>query len=398
MGVETYFKKQLDQIVFIHLKEDFFKQKEELDFLKGIPIPVFLHLVSEESRKKEQNHAISPMAAAQAMAYVIGADESFPYRKQYMKFLSMNISEADRFMIQEGVKKAEAGDFMDAAILFRGSEQLQQWMSRNTVTQIPVANHIRELKPDTLYNYARACRDIYMESEDTDEKQTFREESVRIFEQIKREFPELIHSYYFLGYFYMNKKRYQEAEEVWTTFLERSDDEAMKDDIEERMEQLRDLMIYEKGYLEVLNDRVENGLEILLPLYSKYTEWWNLLFFIGLAYRKLNQPEEAVQFFLEVARIKPSQGDALNELGICYAALGEYENAEKYLKKAILVEENDPELWCNLSAVYLNWDKIDEAEKALIRAEEMAPGEEITKLWRAELETRKNEGLDSEKR
>ena len=51
-----------------------------------------------------------------------------------------------------------------------------------------------------------------------------------------------------------------------------------------------------------------------------------------------------------------------------------------------MIEDNDPELLCNLAAVYINCGKLDEAEETLSKAEPMAPGEEITKLWRLELD------------
>ena len=91
-----------------------------------------------------------------------------------------------------------------------------------------------------------------------------------------------------------------------------------------------------------------------------------------------------------MARLKPSQSDALNELGLCYAALEDYESAEKYLKKAALVEENDPELLCNLAAVYISWGKLELAEKTLLKAEELSPEEQIVQMWRSELEKRKS--------
>ena len=135
-----------------------------------------------------------------------------------------------------------------------------------------------------------------------------------------------------------------------------------------------------------MNDRPQEGLDILLPLYEKYKEWWNLLFFVGLAYRKLGQFETALPFFQEVIRLKPSQGDACNELGLCYASLQDFDNAEKYFKKAALLDDKDPELLCNLAAVYINTGRLEEAEKLLDEAEKIAPGEGITALWREELE------------
>lgn len=393
--VEKYFKETLDKIVFINLSDEFIDRHQNLRFLKGIPIPVSLEVLENEAKKTGNGKmGFSPAAAAQAMTFVIGADADFPYAEQYKRFLKYNIKGLYLVMLGSGIDMAQSGRFMEAAILFRATDIYDRWSRKDAPLGTPAVRDPRlPDSPEALYNYARACRDIYMneEEEDAAKKAAFREESVKSFERLIKEFPDFDQSYYFLGFFYMNKKLYNEAKEVWTKFLSLTKEEAMAEDVRERMGQVDDLIVYEKGYLEVMNDRAQNGLDILLPLYEKYKEWWNLLFFIGLAYRKLGEYEKAIFFFGEVGRIKPSQSDAYNELGLCYASLGDYENAEKYFKKAALIEDNDPELLCNLAAVYINSGKLEQAEETLAKAEEMAPGEEITKLWRTELENAKKE-------
>ena len=389
--VEKYFKKKMDQIVFVNLSDAFVDKHPPLKILKGIPIPVMLAVVEEEAQKKGGRGSFSPAAAAQAMIYVIGADEHFPYAEQYMSFLSGSLPGVRMHILRQALESTTAGDMMRAAILFRAANIYELWEKKKQAEAAKAPLLINVNKPDTvdaLFNYARACRDVYMDENEEDEakKVAFREESVRKMEQCIKDFPEFDQAYYFLGFFYMNKKRYEEAKELWTKFLSISEDEAMLEDVRERMDQVDDLILYEKGTLEVMNERPQEGLDILLPLYEKYKEWWNLLFFIGLAYRKLGQFERAVPFFQEVLRLKPSQGDSCNELGLCYASLQDFDNAEKYFKKAALVDQKDPELLCNLAAVYINTGRLEEAEKLLDEAEKRAPGEGSTARWRAELE------------
>ena len=387
--VEKYFKKKMDQIVFVNLSDKFVDKHAVLRYLKGIPIPVMLAVVEEEAKRNGGRGSFSPAAAAQAMIYVIGADENFPYANQYMHFLHDSISGARMSILSQGLECTGSGDMMRAAILFRAAYIYERWEVKNEAPKNTLLINTRKVEnADALFNYARACRDIYMDENEEDEakKVAFREESVRKMEECIKEFPDFDQAYYYLGFFYMNKKRYEEAKELWTKFLSISELEPMKEDVRERMDQVDDLILYEKGTLEVMNERPQEGLDILLPLYEKYKEWWNLLFFIGLAYRKLGQFEIAVPFFQEVLRLKPSQGDSCNELGLCYASLQDFDNAEKYFKKAALVDQKDPELLCNLAAVYINTGRLDEAEKLLDEAEKMAPGEGITAMWRAELE------------
>lgn len=378
----------MTKIAFINLSDAFVSSHESLRFLKGVPIPVNVDMLKAEQEKNGGKGGFSPALAAEAMVKVIGADINFPFAEQYKRFLKYNIKGVYMIAMGNGVRLAESGELIEAAIQFRFADIYNRWQRENQKAEGPVSRDPKlPASPDALFNYAKACRDIYMSDgeEDVNKKVVFREAAVEGFEKLIKEFPDFDQPYYLLGFFYMNRKQYQEAEKVWNSFLSKTKDKDMTEEIKERLGQVADLMVYEKGYLEVVNNRPDEGLAILLPLYERYKEWWNLLYFIGLAYRKKEEFEKALEFYKEVARIKPSQSDSYNEMGLCYASLKNYEMAEKYFKKAALIEDKDPELLCNLAAVYINWGKTEEAAKMLDEAEKLAPDEEITKLWRREL-------------
>lgn len=391
--VQKYFKEAMKQIAFINLSDDFVDRHQPLRFLKGVPIPVNVEAMKMEAELRGGKPGFSPAIAAAAMVKVIGADVNFPYAEQYKRFLKYNVKSVYMIALGDGVQLAEQGRLLEAAIQFRFADIYNRWELKDAKPEGPVLRDPKlPASPDALFNYAKACREIYMsdEEDDAEKKVVFREESVEAFERLVEEFPDFDQSYYLLGFFYINKKSYEKAKKVWTTFMEKSDDASMKEEIKERLGQVESLMIYEKGYLEVVNDRPDEGLAILLPLYEEYKEWWNLLYFIGLAYRKKGEYDKALPFFTEVTRLKPSQSDSYNEMGLCYASIQNYEMAEKYFKKAALIEDNDPELLCNLAATYINWGKLEEAAEMLDKADALAPNEEITKLWRLELAKKYN--------
>lgn len=365
--IEEYLKKYLDRFVFIELKAEITQNNRDVSFLKDVPIPLEIEKISEMAREKEGLNVLPFEAIVEGMIYVIGADPDFLYNEQYKRFLRMVNDKIVDYIGYRGLKKAEDAEYSDAAIFFRAVINFEE-------------NNI-----NGLYNYAKCCRDIFNESEDEELKAAFRTESVNTFEKIIGLYPDFSKAYYYLGYFYINSKLYEKAKLTWEKFLETDDDQIKKNEISDRLMQIEDLVNYEKGYIRILNDDYEKGLSFLLPLLDKYSDWWNLLFFTGLAYRKKGEYGKAAEFFKKVLNLRPSQSDAMNELGLCFSAMGDFDNAEKYFRKALLIDPNDYEIMSNLAVVYINKGDFAEAEKYLLMASEIAPEDEIVGLWVKEL-------------
>lgn len=365
--IEKYLKKSLERFVFIELKSEITKSKLNISFLKDVPIPIEVAKISKMAREIDGLNSLPFDAIVEGMTYVIGVDKYFRYNEQYRKFLELANEKILEYITYKGLKKTEEEEFFDAAIYFRAVVNMD------------------EKNINGLYNYAKCCRDIFNESEEEDIKIAFRNESVNTFEKIVNLYPDFGQAYYFLGYFYMNSKLYEKAKITWQKFLTLDDNPVRTDEVRQRLLQIEDFVIYEKGYTRILNEDCVKGLEYLLPLLDKYSDWWNLLFFIGLAYRKTGEYDKAIDLLKKVLMLKPSQSDAMNELGLCYSAVEDFENAEKYFKKALLINQNDYEIMSNLAVVYINKGEYTEAERYLLMASEIAPEDEIVKLWVKEL-------------
>ena len=134
---------------------------------------------------------------------------------------------------------------------------------------------------------------------------------------------------------------------------------------------------YEEGYSLIFKGRNEEALEKLLPLEEEHVDWWNLLFMIGLAYKNMNEIEEAKKYFNKILIIKPHQVDTLVELGLCEACLYNLDKSIEYFETAVKIKE-DPEILCNLGMAYLNKGEIDDAIYHIERAYELNPQDEIT--------------------
>ena len=134
---------------------------------------------------------------------------------------------------------------------------------------------------------------------------------------------------------------------------------------------------YEEGYNLVFHGKCEEGLEKLLPLEEDHPDWWNLLFMIGLAYKNMNEVEDAKKYFNKILTIKPHQVDTLVELGLCEAATYNMEKAIEYFETAAKIKD-DPEILCNLGMAYLNNGELDDAIYYIERAYELDSEDEIT--------------------
>ncbi|MGD9560775.1 MAG: tetratricopeptide repeat protein [Pyrinomonadaceae bacterium] len=86
-------------------------------------------------------------------------------------------------------------------------------------------------------------------------------------------------------------------------------------------------------------------------------------FYLGLAYNKLNEDEDAARSLREAVKLKPENAEYQTELGAVYIKLAKYREAVAALKKAA---ELDPE---NLEAV----DLLDKAEAGKKRIDFVPP-------------------------
>jgi len=115
-------------------------------------------------------------------------------------------------------------------------------------------------------------------------------------------------------------------------------------------------------------------------------------FQMGVAYRKLNQPEKALMEFEEAAKIAPDEPANLNLLGVTYAELGRYPQSLDNFRKLLAVEPNHPYGYEQLGRILLAMGMKDSAEAYLAKgmaADPNYPGTylQLYQLYRSEKDT-----------
>ena len=364
--VDDYLKNQSDLIVFIELKKEADIDKK-FEYLKEFPVPILVNELIDPIKNRKEPNDISLASLARGMIYALGIDTNFKYKDGYIRFLEDFNNQIEDYVCYVGLTLAEEKKLSEALVTFKALTTINE-------------NNI-----NGLYNYAKCCQDIALDGSDSKTAEAFESESLEAFEILIEKHPTFGPGYYYLGFHYVNMKLFKKAQLIWERGLEQEIDDIKKKEIEHQLDRIQDQVQYEEGYSFVLNNKPQKGLDKLIPLTEKYSDWWNLLFFIGLSYRQLQEYEKAISYFQKILLIKPTQTDTLNELGLCYTSLKRFEDAEKHFNKALKFKGEDSELLSNLGLVYMETGKYEEAKKMFEKSLDLNPDDEITQQCIAKL-------------
>ena len=362
-NIEEYFKLKTDNLSFIQLKPGTFVDINGYKLTGNIPMPVVINDLVKEIKEQRAQEELKVVTLIEGIIYTLAVDKDFKYIDEYKEILYSYDEKIEEYLLLKGLKFAEEGSLEEAIIYFKSLVTLNE-------------NNI-----SGLYNYALALEGKaigYYKNKENKTGDIFLKESTKSFEEILNIDPTYEVAYYKLGYHYSQAKQFKKAMYMWEKFIDISKDKEMTDEIKQSIINLQDNVTYEEGYTEVLRGNTLEGLEKLLPLKEKYSDWWNLLFMIGLAYRHLGQYNEAKEHFEKVLLIYPDQIDTLNELGLSLASLGDNKGAIEKFSRAIVKRPNDHEVLCNRGMTYYQLGQYKKAIDDIEKAYEMDPNDEIT--------------------
>lgn len=365
--IEKYLLKKAEELAFITIKHDGEFRLEGYEIPKnGLDVPIKNEVLVKGIKEKVAQERLNSMSIADAMIYIIGIDSKFKYNDEYKKFLEALEKKVNfdtrAYMGYMSRKLFDIGEYTDALIYLKA-----------LITLYP--NDL-----DGMYHYAIVCQEVakqYQKDSDNEAMNKFLLEALNKLEGVIQIDENFSLAYYHLGYHYYNQGQYVKSKVIWEEALKLGLDADLVAEIQENIGKMDFKVQYEEGYSLVFQGRCEEGLEKLLPLEQDHSDWWNLLFMIGLAYKNMNEIEQAKKYFEKILIIKPHQVDAIVELALCEAAAYNMEKAIELFETAAKIKE-DPEILCNLGMAYLNNGELDDAIYYIERAYELDPQDEIT--------------------
>lgn len=368
--IEKILIDRTQNISFITIKEDAEFNLKGYNIPKnGLEVPILNEDLVDVVKNDEQGIKISSIV--KGILNIIGIDSKFKYNEEYKKILYLYDEKIEDYIGFKALEFAKDRKFLKGLIYLKALLYLNP-------------NNL-----NGLYNYCVVCIDLlkmYSKAKDEEKENLFFEEALEKLEYIVSKHPDFALSYYNLGFLYLKNQQYIKAKLNWEDAVAKGLDDDKKVEVLNELNDLEYKVEYEEGYNLVINGHPKEGLEKLEPLLKDYSDWWNLIFFVGLAKRQLNEFDQAIYYFEKILTANENQTDTLCEIALCYASKMDLEASLEYFSRALANRPNDYEILCNIGMLYLQMNEIKKAKEYIDYAYELNPNDQITLSCKMEIE------------
>lgn len=332
MDVKAHFTEKLEKLLFLNIKD--------------IYMPVSSKDISEAVRKGEELETIPISYFVYGMFYVLGADENFKYKESYIKYLK-DTQGSINYIKGRIAKEIKDENLEDGYILLKGLTIIEK-DADILEKAIMVLEELRKKEP------------------------AYQEEELEIIEKAK-EIKGFHIPYFYEAVIKDEKKDFQGALYALDKFIEISG--KSNSELQDFRKSILNNSNYKLGK-ELVYEDPEKALGLLIPLLEELEEDPTLYFYIGVCYRILENFEKSIYYLNEALRLDSSLVQVVNELGINYASLGDYQSAATYLRKAFEATKS-VEICTNLVMCYLNAGMMEDAMAHLELAKSLDPKDDV---------------------
>nr|WP_206427336.1 tetratricopeptide repeat protein [Clostridium rectalis] len=347
MEIKPHFTEKLSELLFVEVSKKKIKEIFKTDLNKEIYMPIKSSDIVENVKEKENIDAIPISYFIEAMYYVMGADEKFKFNDAYGQLLK-NIDESSKFIKGKIYKLIEKKNYEEAYLLLKGLCNIET-EEENFEKLLMLADKLRNLD------------------------KRYKDEELQLIETYKKKFEEAATPYAYESIIKKDLQDFQGALFSLNNYIARGGEETSQ--ITDMKIWLKGIVNYDRGK-ELLNEDPEGALKLLIPLIKEFEEDAVLYYYIAVGYRMLQNYEKAIYYLNESISIDSSIVEVINELGINYASLGDFNKAIAFLRKAFEATKSI-EICTNLVMCYLNAGKLEDAKMHLTIAKKLDPEDEI---------------------
>ncbi|WP_123054319.1 tetratricopeptide repeat protein [Clostridium sp. JN-1] len=349
MTLNARFADKLSKLLFLEISKENIEHIFKVKVGNNIYIPVRPYNIVNKVKFGEDLKKIPISFFIEGMYYVLGADDKFKFSNEYINILS-NIESSNIFIKGKIGKCVKDENYEDAYIMLKGLSKIE----------------------DTKDIYDKIL--VILESLRSKDSE-YKNEELKIIETIKNKYPDYALPYLYECIIRREENDYDKAFFCINDYIAKGGEQTAE--VIELKDSLKLIIDYEKGK-EILNDDPTGALKLLIPLIDEFGNDATLYYYIAVAYRMLENYEKAIYYLNESVNIDNNIVEVVNELGINYACIGDYDTAVAYLRKAFEVTKSI-EICTNLIMCYVNNNDIKNAKAHLEIAKKLNPKDEVVK-------------------
>ncbi len=352
--------KYLDNLLMVSLKdENVEKIFPELD--KDIPLPVQL---ADGMSADEFNPAdLKPEMILAGLLLIFAYDRENKHINYYRKIFNLLRPNIRKEMTDAAIIKTNNGDYDNAEEILLSLEGLNP---NDGITKLNLALLMEE----------RA--QFYEEVDLFDEAKIYNDRAEALYEFLIACEPPIPAVFFNAAYFFAKKKLYAKVKSLLSTYLklENSTSDTAKFRRQKAEQFIKfiesaslDDSLFSSAYSLINEGKEEEACEKMKDFLHKNPKVWNAWFLLGWALRRQARWEDARSAFIQAVSLleKTDDKDAshfsdiYNELAICDMELQAFDEAERYLYKALEHEPENIKIISNLGTLALRQNKQEEA-------------------------------------
>lgn len=346
MKANEYFSEKLSNILFLDIKKEKVMKLFNIYLQEEIYMPIKSSELVSNIKSGKPLEEIPIALFVEGMFYVLGIDEEFRY-SSYYKSMIMSIESCIPFIKKLIYNEIKKEAYEEAFIFLKGLVQIEG----------------NEENYDKLLSIAETIRI---------KDSSFKDEELELIGKAKKAGSSPM-PYLYEAIIKRQEGKYEHSLVSINAYLSKGGQKT--EDVLEFIHNLNNVLNFENGK-ELLYTDTDRALKLLIPLLEEYGDNASLYYYIAVGYRLLENCEKAIFYLNEALAIDDALVEVVNELGINYASLGDYDTAIKYLRKAFEVTKS-VEICTNLIMCYLNSGKIEQAKNHLDIAKKLDSNDEI---------------------
>lgn len=337
--LDGYFRKFTDKLVYLDLKKE-----TGYDLLNEVSLPIYTDDMSKKIISGDMENKVDLESILQAMIINLAIDKEFKFTNDYVIILEKYLDNITGFATRKAIENLGKDD-LKALLLTRG------------------AYIINPLDIYNSYNYARLLWPKAY-TEEKEYKDEFIKEALMILQNIISQDEDFPLSYYELGNIYRNLGEYIKSRSYYTNALKRTEDEAAKEEIRNKLEEVDDNAEIEEALYYIGKGNNDMAIKILTKLLSKTTRA-DAYYYLGVAYQNLALYENSILAFQNSLDKGGEFRQLYNDYAVSLYAADRQIDALEIIDQGLEIFPEDPRLTYNKIQINLAIGNINKAKEDL---------------------------------